>query len=278
VAFDYAKYFGEIKLTQDLLTKKEERSWLLTPPRDGERHDVVLYLGCNVLRTSHMIRTVTAIFDRLGLDYVAVGGPTYCCGIVHHREGDTAAGDGMARRTLELFKRYEPDEVVMWCPSCIYFYDEVQHLPMPVPFRQAAEFLVEQLPRLTFSHEVRQRVALHSHADPETFVVVAGELDGLTRYAHGSAWVPLHAGDIFHVPGDVPHAWRNRSTQPATALVLTTTRRARFFCDIAAPASCTHTPDPEVIATCPDVARRYGHWTATPEENAAIGLRVAPWP
>ena len=44
-------------------------------------------------------------------------------------------------------------------------------------------------------------VALHSHADPETFVVVAGELDGLTRYAHGSAWVPLHAGDIFHVPG-----------------------------------------------------------------------------
>jgi len=121
-------------------------------------------------------------------------------------------------------------------------------------------------------------VALHSHADPETFVVVAGELDGLTRYAHGSAWVPLHAGDIFHVPGDVPHAWRNRSTQPATALVLTTTRRARFFCDIAAPASRTHTPDPEVIATCPDVARRYGYWTATPEENTAIGLRVAPSP
>ena len=45
MGFDYAKYFGEIKLTQDLLTKKEERSWLLTPPRDGERHDVVLYLG-----------------------------------------------------------------------------------------------------------------------------------------------------------------------------------------------------------------------------------------
>src|SRR6185369_7516842 len=62
----YAKYFGEIKLTQDLLTKKEERSWLLTPPRDGERHDVVLYLGCNVLRTSHLVQTATAVFERLG--------------------------------------------------------------------------------------------------------------------------------------------------------------------------------------------------------------------
>ena len=39
----------------------------------------------------------------------------------------------------------------MWCPSCIYFYDEVQQPTLPFPFRQAAEFLVEQLPRLTFT-------------------------------------------------------------------------------------------------------------------------------
>ena len=68
MSFDYGKYFGEIKLTHDLLSKKEERTWLLKPPRDGERHDVVLYLGCNVLRTSHLVETVGAVFDRLGLD------------------------------------------------------------------------------------------------------------------------------------------------------------------------------------------------------------------
>ena len=43
----------------------------------------------------------------------------------------------------------------MWCPSCIYFYDEVQQFQMPFPFRQTAEFLLEQLPRLTFTREVR---------------------------------------------------------------------------------------------------------------------------
>jgi hypothetical protein len=164
MSYDYRAHFGEVTLTQDLMIRADERRWRLTPPpAAGEHHEIVLYLGCNVLRTSHMVRTVTAVFDLLGLDYVAVGGPSYCCGIVHHGQGDVEAAGGMSRGTLRLFERFSPREVVMWCPSCIYFYDEVQHLTLPFPFRQAAEFLVEQLPRLTFTREVRQRVALHSH-------------------------------------------------------------------------------------------------------------------
>ena len=168
MSYDYRAYFGDITLTHDLTTRPDDRRWRLTPPpAAGEHHDIVLYLGCNVLRTSHMLQTVTTIFDRLGLDYVAVGGPSYCCGIQHHQQGDAAAADGMSRATIRMFERFTPREVVMWCPSCIYFYDEVQHLTLPFPFRQAAEFLVEQLPRLTFDREVRQRVALHSHVASE---------------------------------------------------------------------------------------------------------------
>lgn len=166
--YDYSGHFGEITLTHDLTTLPTERIWRLRPPtRESEPHEIVLYLGCNVLRTSHMVCTITAIFDRLGLDYVAVGGPTYCCGIVHHQHGDTAAAGGMNRHTVELFKRFEPREVVMWCPSCIYFYDEVQRMPMPFPVRHATEFLVDRLPELSFSREVRARVALHYHSQSE---------------------------------------------------------------------------------------------------------------
>jgi hypothetical protein len=115
-----------------------------------------------------MVQTVTAIFDLLGLDYVAVGGPSYCCGIVHHTQGDTAAARGMSEGTIRLFERFSPREVVMWCPSCIYFYDEVQQLTLPFPFRQAAEFLVQHLPALRFTREVRQRVALHYHVQNDS--------------------------------------------------------------------------------------------------------------
>ena len=77
MGFDYGKHFGEIKLTHDLMTTPGERTWRLAAPEARpERKPIVLYLGCNVLRTSHMVRTVTAVFDRLGLDYIAVGGPT----------------------------------------------------------------------------------------------------------------------------------------------------------------------------------------------------------
>jgi len=164
MAFDYGKHFGEMKILHDLMTTPDERRWRLSAPEpEPERHAIVLYLGCNVLRTSHMVRTVTALFDRLGLDYVAVGGVTYCCGIVHHRNGDTAAGESMSHHTVELFKRYRPDEVVMWCPSCIHFYDDVLQQRLPFRVRHTTEFLVDQLPKLEFTHRVEARVALHRH-------------------------------------------------------------------------------------------------------------------
>ncbi|MBI2205802.1 MAG: (Fe-S)-binding protein [Candidatus Rokubacteria bacterium] len=163
MAFDFAGYFKEIALTTDLLTPRDERTFRVEPPRDGERHDVVLYLGCNVMRTSHMIQTVTRIFDRLGVDYAAVGGAAYCCGIQHHNQGQPASAEKYAHHTIELFEKMAPREVVMWCPSCIHFYDQVLKAELPFPTRHPAEFLLEQLPRFTFTQRVDARVAMHDH-------------------------------------------------------------------------------------------------------------------
>lgn len=169
MSFDYGKYFGEMKLTHDLLSKQEERSWLLKAPRDGERHDVVLFLGCNVLRTSHMVQTAAAVFDRLGVDYVAVAGPAYCCGIAHHRRGLEASGERYATHTIELLQKMAPREVVMWCPSCIHFYDEVLQADLPFPKRHTTEFLAERVERgeFTFTRRVEATVALHAHREGE---------------------------------------------------------------------------------------------------------------
>ena len=198
MAYDYARHFGEIRLTHDLTTLPGERTWRLEAPgRDLEPHEIVLYLGCNVLRNSHMIRTVTAIFDRLGLDYVAVGGPTYCCGIVHHQQRDTAAAAGMNRRTAALFERYRPAEVVMWCPSCIYFYDEIQQFEWPFPVRHVTEFLVARLPELELAHRVDARVALHAHvqSEPRRREGAAGRR--LLEAVPGLRYVPIEPEPTF---------------------------------------------------------------------------------
>lgn len=168
MGFDYGRYFGDIALTHDLTTLPGDRTWLLRGPAAGDgRHRIVLYLGCNVLRTSHMIRTVLAVFDRLRLDYIAVGGPTYCCGIVHDQQGDAAPARAMSTHAIQAFQRFEPEEVVMWCPSCIYFFDAVQHLALPFRARHVTEFLVDRLPDLGLARRVTGRVALHRHVHGE---------------------------------------------------------------------------------------------------------------
>jgi hypothetical protein len=73
----------------------------------------------------------------------------------------------MNKRTVELFQRYQPEEVVMWCPSCMYFYDEIQKFPWPFPVRHATEFLADRLPALEFTHRVDASVALHYHSQSE---------------------------------------------------------------------------------------------------------------
>jgi quercetin dioxygenase-like cupin family protein len=111
-------------------------------------------------------------------------------------------------------------------------------------------------------------VPLHTHADPETFVVESGALEGLVDAGDGARWVPIRAGDVFHVPGNARHAFRNSSAQPAVTLMTTTTRIARFFREIAGP------PSPEAIERFLRVSERYGYWNAMPEENAAVGVAL----
>ena len=62
-------------MVHSLQSTPQDRDWRTGPPNgDIKPHDVVLYLGCNVLRTTHMIRTIIDIFKMLDIDFVTVGG------------------------------------------------------------------------------------------------------------------------------------------------------------------------------------------------------------
>ena len=122
-------------------------------------------------------------------------------------------------------------------------------------------------------------VPLHSHPDPETFVAVSGELDGLIEAIDGFAWVPISPGDVFLVPGGAKHAFRNRGPEPAVSIVLTMTKHARFFQEVGTPArpgdARTKPPSTETLARFFAVCERYGYWNAGAEENARIGIELA---
>ncbi len=118
-------------------------------------------------------------------------------------------------------------------------------------------------------------VPMHSHADPESFVMLSGNVEGLVYEDDDFTWLCINPGDVFHVPANAKHGWRNRAAQPAVMLLVSTARMGQFFREIGkrtTPGAPAVPPSPEEIAHFLEVSERYGYWNATPEENAKVGL------
>jgi quercetin dioxygenase-like cupin family protein len=123
-------------------------------------------------------------------------------------------------------------------------------------------------------------VPLHSHPEPETFILVAGRIEGLKETAGNFEWVVIGRGDVFHVPGGVKHAFRNQSNEPADIVIAAPRSIGRFFREIGTPlapdAPPPGPPSANMILHFMETSKRYGHWIATPEENARIGIFFVP--
>lgn len=120
-------------------------------------------------------------------------------------------------------------------------------------------------------------VPLHSHPEPETFITIAGQIEGLKESAGNFEWVPIGRGDVFHVPGGVKHAFRNQSDEPANIVIAAPRSIGRFFREIGTPdAPPPGPPSAKVIRRFMETSERYGYWNATPEENARVGIFFVP--
>jgi heterodisulfide reductase subunit D len=163
--YDYAGYFNRIRQIERLVVPAQEINWLEKYAKPEKSVDVLLYLGCNVLMTAHLAREVVKVFEALGVSFAAVGGPQFCCGIVHYGHGDRAASTRLTEATVARFGSFGAKEVVMWCPSCNKHFDEVilKQLQPGFTITHATAYLAAHADRLPFLQEVRRRVALHTH-------------------------------------------------------------------------------------------------------------------
>lgn len=168
--FDYGGYFRPILPLADATRSTDDRVWGDGTESDKQRHDYVLYLGCNVLRTVALAETIVAILKELGVDFVTLGGPATCCGIIHHGNGDLAISEKLTTQTLKKFEGYRPKAVLTYCPSCHSHMDfslDETDLKFDIPYLHVTEFITENLHRLNFKNRVERRVFLHAHSDNE---------------------------------------------------------------------------------------------------------------
>lgn len=157
--------FKEVRALEGLLIKAEAKDWLERPPAKPPARATVLYLGCNILRTPHLAQTVTALFRRMGEDFVALGGPAFCCGVPFQNLGAGDRGRSWGERLASQLEQFRPQRVVMWCPGCLNYYEKVLALSGPFRLQHVSEFLAEKRDKLPFSPLPPVKVALHYHSD-----------------------------------------------------------------------------------------------------------------
>ena len=163
--FPFAEYFSEINTLADLQFMPGERQFIDRPSAAPEPKDLLLYLGCNVLRTAHLAKTVIDVLKAMGFDFNAAGGPAHCCGIVHFQNNERETARSFSANSMRHFARYGAKTVLMWCPSCNEHYDEVvtKEQGVAFPYEHVTAFIARHLDRVRFVRRVERRVAVHFH-------------------------------------------------------------------------------------------------------------------
>jgi heterodisulfide reductase subunit D len=145
----------------------------------GTAPEVVMYLGCNVLKTPHIALLCLEVLDRLGTRYKVFGGPANCCGVIQFRAGDAKAAGRIGGNTVSGFAGTGASRVLTWCPTC-----NIQLSEIVMPATEAGFALEHVVPyiaariellRSHFIRPVNKRVALHEHPG------VAGVTEGVIK-------------------------------------------------------------------------------------------------
>ena len=169
MTFDYSAYYRRPQDLKRLQMPAEAIRWLERSDRPARSHPIVLYLGCNILRTPDIAADVVAVFDALGLDFVAVAGVQFCCGITWDRQAEVIKGQSVAATTIDRLASFGASLVVHWCPSCdVHFSDVVtgrDRHDLPFSVTSAAAFLagLARAGRIPWQQSLPRRAVLHGH-------------------------------------------------------------------------------------------------------------------
>lgn len=138
-------------------------------PAQRRKADMVFYLGCNALRTPHLLFNTMAVLDALDADYAVVGGPSSCCGVISTKwEGATATGQRITNNTISNFEGFAPEKVLNWCPTCQLHLGETLegYRETSFSFDHVTAYLTSRMDDVQklIVQPVRRRAVLHIHA------------------------------------------------------------------------------------------------------------------
>jgi uncharacterized cupin superfamily protein len=119
-------------------------------------------------------------------------------------------------------------------------------------------------------------VYLHSHAEPESFYILDGEMEVYQETESKAEWTRVKKGYFVAIRSDVKHAWRNTSSSLCSVIILTGADVYAFLrelCELTQSNTDETASSSRILAKIQELAAAHHFWISSPEENAAIGLK-----
>jgi Fe-S oxidoreductase len=169
------KVLSQLQLPADLLAGFTRA----TGHESGSAPDIVMYFGCNVLKTPHIALLCLEVLGRLGARFKVFAGPAYCCGVIQYRAGDTKSSGQMGGNTVAGFAGTGAPRVLTWCPTCNIQLSEIVMPSTDASFNleHVVSYIAARIDQLRpyFIHPIHKRIALHEHPG------IAGVTEGVIK-------------------------------------------------------------------------------------------------
>lgn len=135
----------------------------ITRPSNNQNARYVFFPGCNVYFQPDKILNAVDIMDAIGDDYAFLPGLDYCCGDSSFFTGDIDRGSRRAEALVAAIADYQPEAVILWCPTCQCRFDKSLAPALEVPFKVLSfpQYLAGNMSKLTLSDAAAGTVTLH---------------------------------------------------------------------------------------------------------------------
>ncbi|MBC8391297.1 MAG: (Fe-S)-binding protein [Deltaproteobacteria bacterium] len=149
----------------------------ITTPSGKKKARTVFFPGCNVYFQPEKILNALDIMDAIGDDYAFLPGLEYCCGDNYLFFGDVKEGSNRAEELVAAVAGFDPEAVVLWCPTCQCRFDKYISPSMDVPFEilSLPQYLAENMNKLPLTRATAGTVTLH---EPCKSAYTGIDLDG----------------------------------------------------------------------------------------------------
>jgi Fe-S oxidoreductase len=123
----------------------------------------VFFAGCNVYLQPEKILNALDIMDVIGDDYAFLPGLDFCCGDSHLFIGEIDEGIKKAEELVAAIAGFQPESVVLWCPTCQCRFDNTIAPAMDIPFKILSfpQYLAANMNKLPLTGAAAGTVTLH---------------------------------------------------------------------------------------------------------------------